>query len=92
MPEKQKWIDKVLDVFIGELNGTDQHPKDDGEKKLQQKILTLIQFRSNGLDWRKMGLLAADLYRLMYKTRVRIIEDLAQVAVKEAEKQEGSES
>ena len=90
MPEKQKWIDKVLDVFIEELNGTDQHPKDDGERKLQQKILTIIQFRANGMDYRKTGLLAADLYRLMYKTRARIIDDLAQVAVKQAT--EGEES
>jgi hypothetical protein len=74
-----KWIDKVYEAFVEELAGINvpEHPD---EKKLQDKILTLVQYRISGLDHRKVGKLAADFYRLMYKTRERIIEDLAQVA------------
>lgn len=89
MAEKTKWIDKVVKQFMDELGDTDQHPKHADEKALQDKILTLIQYRAGGLDHRRMGLLAADLYRLMYKTRARIVEDLARVAVSA---QEGGDS
>jgi hypothetical protein len=69
----------VYEAFIEELAGQNlpEHPD---EKKLQHKIFTLLQYRIGGLDHRKIGKLAADLYRLMYKTRERIIEDIAKVA------------
>jgi predicted Zn-dependent peptidase len=80
MPEeKLKWIDKVLDQFMEEIENPPQEPD---EEKLQRKIMTIIQYRANGLDHRRMGLLAADLYRLLHATSHRIIEDLAKVTVK----------
>lgn len=78
MPEKMRWIDKVLGVFIEEI---ERPPTDKEELELQRKLMTLAQYRLNGLDHRRVGLLVADLYRLMYSTRRRIIEDVAKVAV-----------
>ena len=76
--KQTKWIDRVYEAFVEELAGDGpQHPD---EKKLQDKIFTIILYRINGLDHRKAGKLAADFYRLMYKTRDRIIEDIAKVA------------
>lgn len=81
MAKRTKWIDKVVEVFMEELSDSDQEPTERDEIKLQDKILTLIQFRANGLDHRRMGLLAADIYRLTHNTRARIIVDVAKVAV-----------
>lgn len=78
MPEeKLKWIDKVLDVFTQEI---EDPPKEPDEFTLMRKIMTLMQYRVTGLDHRKIGMLAADLYRLMHATRRRVIEDMARVA------------
>lgn len=74
----KRWIEKVLEVFIEEVG---QVPADPDEIKLQDKIMTIVQFRANGLDWRKVGLLAADIYQLTHSTRRRVINDLARVAV-----------
>ena len=79
MPEeKLKWIDKVLDVFMQEI---ETPPAEPDEFTLMRKIMTVLQYRVTGLDHRKIGMLAADLYRLMHATRRRVIEEMAKVAV-----------
>jgi len=55
-------------------------PQEPDEFTLMRKIMTLMQYRVTGLDYRKIGMLAADLYRLMHATRRRVIEDMAKVA------------
>jgi hypothetical protein len=75
--EKLKWIDKVLDVFMHEI---ETPPVEQDEFALMRKIMTVLQYRVTGLDHRKIGMLAADLYRLTYATRQRVIEEVARVA------------
>lgn len=75
--DKLKWVDKVLDHFIEDVGG---ESTDHDEREIQRKIILLVQYRANGLDVRKMGLLAADVYRLVLATRKRVIEDMAKVA------------
>jgi len=82
MPEKLRWVDKVLEVFLKEI---EHPPQDNDELTLQRKLITLLQYRLNGLDHRKAGMLAADLYRLIHATRARVVEDMARVAAKEME-------
>lgn len=77
MAEKVRWVEKVMETFLNEI---ETPPSEKGEHELMRKIVTLIQFRANGMDHRRMGLLAADVYRLVRGTRKRIIEDMAKVA------------
>lgn len=86
MTEKMKWIDKVLDVFIAEI---ETPPAEQDEFALQRKIMTIIQYRVNGMDHRRIGLLAADVYRLTHRLRHRIIEDVAKVAAGVTKKEGG---
>lgn len=85
MPEKKQWIDKVIETFVEEV-GTLPVQRD--EQRIVDSIMTVIQFRAVGLDWRKIGLLAADVYRMVHAARANVIEDIARVAA--AHEREGA--
>ena len=77
--QKESWVSRVHAAFIEELAGQNV-PEHESEVMLQQKIFIIVQFRANGLDHRKIGCLAADIYRLAHGVRERVIEDIAKVA------------
>lgn len=79
MGEKKAWVQKVIDVFMGDLP---EAPSDPQDVQLQDKIMSIVMWRLNGLDHRRCGLLAADVYRLVNAVRRRVIEDVAKVAAK----------
>ena len=72
--DKRSWMERMVEHFVAEA------PPKEGDANLHGSIAQLAALRMGGLDPRKVGLFAADVYRLVGKHRQQIIDDVAKLA------------
>ena len=87
MPEKQTWMEKFTAEYIKASNFDPMTEKNKLTVQTFRSIAQMVGLRAQGLDHRKMALLAKDMSEYHLLNRKRAIDDVARIAVKETEKE-----
>ena len=72
--DRKPWMERMLEVYLAEA------PPRAGEQKLHGAVAKLAALHMAGVDHRKVGRFAADVYRLVGRERQRVIDDVAKLA------------
>jgi len=87
MPEKQSWMEKFTAEYLKASEFDPMTEKNSLTVQTFRSIAQIVALRAQGLDHRKMALLAADIFEYQLLNRKRAIDDVARIAVKETEKE-----
>ena len=99
---KQPWLERFMEEYI-EASGYDPtEAEDDADNALKvrthRSVAAMVTNRCQGMDCRKIALLAADMFQYHLASRMRAIEEVAMIAAKdvsdiarEAEEARGAE-